>query len=58
MELHESSNQLPQLILTSDTKWLPSCLDHESDYETYFDSISDLYELQCDTPFDDYGGVH
>ena len=54
-ELNEGPNQLLQLILTSDTKWIPSCLDSEPDYDTYFDAISDLNELDYDSTFDDYG---
>ena len=54
-ELHEGPNQLPQLILMSDTKWILSCLDHKPDYDTYFTSVSDLHDLQCGNPFDDYG---
>ena len=43
------------MILTSDTKWISSCLDSEPDYETYFDAISDLKNLDRALPFDDYG---
>lgn len=54
-ELNEGQNQLLPLILTSDTKWILSCLDLEPGYDTYFDVIFDPSELGYDTPFDDYG---
>ena len=54
-EFNKGEAQLPQIILTSNQKWIPSCIDSEPDYDTYFDALSDIDANQPDLPFDDYG---
>ena len=54
-EFNEGPNQLPQLILTSDEKWIPSSIDSEPDYDTCFDTIDDPSKLGYDTPFNNHG---
>jgi hypothetical protein len=51
---------LPQLILTSPNKWVPSVLDHDlDDYDKWFDAISDLPPDGPGTSlFDAYGELH
>ena len=50
-----SDRALPQVILTSDLDWHPSSIDYEHDSDQWFDAMTDLPDLESDTPFDDYG---
>ena len=54
-KLHKGPAQLPQVMLTSDSKWDLSCIDSEPDCATCFDAVSDLANINHDLPFDDYG---
>lgn len=54
-KFNKGTTQLPQVIITSNQKWIPSCIDLEPDYATYFDAVFDLVDIDCDLPFENYG---
>ena len=49
-------DSLPHVILTADTDWDPSVIDHEmEDGEEWFDAMQDLPDIEPDPNFDDFG---
>ena len=49
-------DSLPHVILTADTDWDPSVIDHElEDGEEWFDAMQDLPDIEPDPNFDDVG---
>ena len=46
--------ELPHVILTSNEEWKPSLLDHAHNQETWFDTMDQLPDLDCDHPFDEH----
>lgn len=56
-EFNEGPTQLPQLVLTSDQKWIPSCIDSEPNYDTCFDAVSDLKTISTAYPLMTMGSI-
>ena len=49
-------DDLPHVLLTSDSEWDPRVLDHDLDEdEQWFDALTDIPEGTADTLFDEYG---
>ena len=49
-------DNLPHVILTADTDWDPSVIDHELENgEEWFDAMQDLPDIEPDPNFDDEG---
>jgi hypothetical protein len=49
-------NDLPHVLLTADTEWDPTVLDHDLDEnDQWFDALSDIPEGTSDTLFDERG---
>jgi len=60
MTIHPYTNaewdSLLHVILTADTDWDPTILDHEmEDGEEWFDAMQDLPDIEPDPLFDDTG---